>query len=127
MKLSRNEIKLSFEEPRFYVDEENRIVKCKVFFTMLTPQTYDGNIAFPTLPRTCVTAKAVCCPEDPFDSVTGKKIALAKAENKAYDLALRTVAKEVDKIMTVSMILNDFINKAYHCNAHNIEYIDVLS
>ena len=71
---------------------------------------------------------AKCCPEDTYDFNIGKKIALARAELKAYDcfdkiaINIRKSAKDV--IKDYEELSNKVVKQYYH----NVKYIkDIIS
>ena len=71
--------------------------------------------------------KATCTKEDKFDANIGMKIALAKAEMKAYHSANKT-AKVLYKQHKAKMNeAKEFIDKATRCIEHNKEYIKRIS
>ena len=73
------------------------------------------------------TGIAKCCPEDVYDFNIGKKIALARAELKAFDYHDKRM---VDIINGSKKILNDakeFSNKLAKQYYHNVNYLKRLT
>ena len=83
----RNEVKLQFTDQEYRIDTKNGVVKCKITFIPLYPSflkfILKGLNSSLVGPMT-VTAKSRVSSTDTFNVSTGKKVALAKAENKAY-------------------------------------------
>jgi hypothetical protein len=73
------------------------------------------------------TATAKCADGDVFDIERGKRIALAKAENKVYLAAVRLLDEHMKHIANIVNAYNKFNDKAYHTCAHNDDYISSLS
>ena len=130
MKLTRNDIKLSFRKPKFQVNQKRGTVKCVLGYEIVPPYDYDGELAqFPAGFRS-VEAVAVCQPNDTFDVRKGQKIALAKAENQAYANALEEVS-DLDWVPDAAIVMHNmvenFYKKAKKCARHNISYVQKLT
>ena len=72
------------------------------------------------------TGIAKCCPEDEYDYNIGKKLALARAEMKAFDYFDRKsimFQKVTDKVLTETKEFRDKLFKQYN---HNFHYIAKL-
>ena len=85
-----SKVKISFyDEPEFYVNEEKGVVTCKIRGIMQLPflYVYDGLIDANQEQVIEGIGVAKCSGNDKFDVNRGKRIALAKAENKAYKAA----------------------------------------
>lgn len=136
-------IKLSFEEPEFYVNEAKRTVTCVLKYKMRSTSNNRYNNLWSALRymsdhvldddtnvlryEFIATETAVACPEDDFDVEKGKKIARAKAEASAYKYtakALYKVMGEALKVLTDSSA--EFITKASIVHKHNQEYIETF-
>lgn len=129
MKYDREDFKVSFYgEPTFYVNKETGKITCTIFAYVNTPHpTERGNNVF--VPGFVVkeTATAKCADGDTFDINRGKRIALAKAENKVYHTATKKIEKAVENYRFIVTAFDMFDVKSYSCQAHNIDYIDTLS
>ena len=126
---NRNTIKVSFEEPEFYINEKKRTVTCKLEGFLNGPQdnsSWTEDIDFPSSTLT-VSSTARCHKDDTFDIERGKRIALSKAENEIYCMATLEVSKVAEKLDFLRNACNDFAAKSIRCQAHNIDYIDSLS
>lgn len=135
MKLTRNEVKISFNNIDFIVDNEKQTVKCRLYFNVKLPKDLDNEVFFHETEKKFVDSVAVCRSEDVYNENLGKKIALAKAEILAY----RKIAKCVKKVKiitgpngvntatTTRNIVKSFEKKANRCIRHNIEYIEKVS
>jgi hypothetical protein len=63
-------------------------------------------------------------PADTFDIETGKKVARAKAESKAYKFMAKKIAKIIDGSYDVIVCAcKQFIEKAAGVKRHNDEYL----
>ena len=132
--------KLSFEEPKFYVNEEKQLVTCVL---SANPQLLGNEkinrvceaiarqyLSKADYERFCyfftVTANAKLNPADTFDVETGKKVARAKAESKAYSYYANLIDRAIggkfaDDIETVT---KEFFDKADSVIEHNCEYLE---
>lgn len=128
MGFNRSDIKISFnsEGTKFYVNEKKGTVVCSVEACLLVPTDWDGCVY---VPGNTFIEKGIakCAPGDTFDVERGKRIALARAENKAYLSALKHLDKFMEQIAFIVNAYEDFSDKAYHACAHNEDYIDSLS
>ena len=128
MRFNRSDIKVSFnnEKTKFYVNEKKGTVVCSVEGSLLVPTNWDSCVL---VPGATLVEKGIakCAPEDTFDVERGKRIALARAENKAYLSALKHLDKFMEQIAFIVNAYEDFNDKAYHACAHNEDYIDSLS
>lgn len=127
---NRNAIKVSFNEPEFYINEKKRTVTCRLEGFLNGPQdnaaSWTEEIDFPsTMLTTSTTAR--CHKDDTFDVERGKRIALSKAENDIYSMATLEVSKVAEKLDFLRTACNEFAAKSIRCQAHNIDYIDSLS
>ena len=128
MGYNRTDFKLSFDHDRtkFFVNEEKGTVVCVVEGTLKTPVDWGKTIYIPNF---YVTERGVakCMDGDVFDVERGKRIALAKAENKAYIAALKHLDTYMDEMAFFVNAYEAFNDKAYHSCAHNEDYISSLS
>lgn len=128
MGFNRSDIKVSFmnDKTKFYVNEEKGTVVCVVEALVKTPVDWDSCVL---IPNTFLTERGVakCAPGDKFDIERGKRIALARAENKVYLSALNYLDKFMEQIGVLVNAYEEFNDKAYHACAHNEDYIDSLS
>ncbi len=74
-----------------------------------------------------VEGKAACLTEDKFDANIGMKIALARAEMKAYHFVRKTMKPKYEQYKKKYDELKELIDKANHCIEHNKEYIKKIS
>lgn len=74
-----------------------------------------------------VAEKARCNKGDKFDANIGMKIALARAEMKAYKVANKEIKIKYERFKKKTDELKEFIDKANHCIKHNKEYIKKIS
>ena len=130
-------LKLSFNEPTFYVNESKKTVTCVMGYRLrvkgndalaaaihLVSGAYLDNdenaIRYPFV----VSSTAKLNPLDKFDVETGKKVARAKAESLAYKHISRTLNRSIGKFVRESAELcAEFNCKAFNVCAHNDEYI----
>lgn len=130
MKEDRNEIKISFNEPKFHIDRANKVVVCILEGKPQYPKRIDYTLTTVTdlrwddIDTIKVKAIAKLSPDDDFDENIGMKVALAKAENKAYThvcLILKEYMKSINKIVEQS---KDFFYKSANVIEHNDKYLE---
>lgn len=120
-------ITLSFQKPRYVVSEKNGVVVCYLDFYINYPRkfrpffihTYHNHRDY----LTTVKALAIVKNGDTFDEIKGKKIALAKAENKAY-LQVKNYVKMAEKDFSkILQTISNYNRKADKVVKHNLEYL----
>lgn len=118
----RNEIKLKFIEPEYIVDETNKIVVCKLTFFILTPPDVDEK-CYPF--RRMITVKSIArtSENDTFDVNIGKKVSLAKAEQKAYAKTREICFSKIEELSNVMRKLMIFCDKSFAVCTHNEDYL----
>lgn len=123
-----NDIKISFKEPKYIVDEVNKVVICMLDYSTSVPLMCDYS-TYPSSdypnPVCTLTAKSVVRAKDNdvFDVNIGKKVALAKAENKAYSYVYEYYKRGIKYLVRALDALEDFRNKVDRVKAHNVEYM----
>ena len=129
MKLSSKKIKVVYAaDPIYSVNKEKRMVTCVLQYNISIPSLEDNTGVDPSKQwqkpsahvhpytgslmsvysralfdgnKLKAIGRAVCSPNDEFDEEVGKKIALARAENKAYANTLCIVDAAVTEITSV--------------------------
>lgn len=128
MTFTRSDFKISFgsENTEFFVNEKKGTVVCILTGILDTPKDYDNST---WIPNKFFKEKGIakCAEGDVFDVERGKRIALAKAENRIYLSALRYIESYIKPYEYVINAFNEFSDKAYHTCAHNDDYIASLS
>lgn len=128
----RNDFKLSFfkEDTEFYVNEKKKTVACTIVGRLNTPCEFSfrNNVPF-VIPSEmfAVTGVAKCSDGDVFDVERGKRIALAKAENKAYRKASCYLFDLQKHLSFLSSGIDKFLSKSFHQCSHNDEFIQTIS
>jgi hypothetical protein len=100
---NRDFFKLSFDKrnTKFYVNEKKKTVTCKVECDLIPPYLWDSPVNI--YPKSFyIIATARCCEGDVFDVERGKRIAMAKAENKAYTRAQSYLAEQLEYLTFMS-------------------------
>jgi hypothetical protein len=126
----RNEIKISFKEPKFHIDKANKAVVCILEGTPRYPKAIDYTFTTITNLRYIdgdyikVKAIAKLSPDDNFDENIGMKVALAKAENKAYEQVCTNLKEYMRSINTVIEQCKDFFYKSANVIEHNDRYLE---
>ena len=125
--------KLSFDEPKFFVNEKMGIVTC-VMHCYLKGQDWamkemgdviDGYKDNPISHGFTITEIAHLDPQDTFDVEIGKKVARAKAESSAYRYMTKSLIRVVGKYCNMlSDGLNAFGEKAAGVIAHNKRFLE---
>lgn len=132
--------KLSFEEPKFYVNEEKQLVTCVL---SANPQLLGNDkinrvceaiarqyLSKADYERFCnfftVIANAKVNPLDTFDVETGKKVARAKAESKAYSYYAGLMDRAIYEKFSddLDTVTEDFFDKTDSVIEHNREYLE---
>ncbi len=123
-----NRIKLSFlkEYTDFYVNEKKNTVCCTLTGYLNVPINGDSPVYIGTEVIKAVGV-AKCSKEDKFDVERGKRIALAKAENKAYEEASKFLTKSKEHLEYITNLINLFENHSDLQITHNKEYIESVS
>lgn len=119
----RNEIKLRFEEPQYIIQPQNGVVICKLSFFILYPQIIEDKCC-PLYRKRTVKAIAKVGFDDTFDELTGMKVSLAKAEQKAYLKVGKTCTSKMKELFRAMSALNNFCLKANSVIEHNDKYIN---
>lgn len=126
-KFTRENIKLTFKKPKFYVSHADGLVRCVLNYTVAVP--FDNARVSPLFPvpsTGTVRTRAVLQKGDVWNEETGKKIALAKAENQAYTNVSKYVKKFLKSLypfLEVADMCYDFIETTEAHNNHNEDYI----
>lgn len=129
MYFNSNKIKLSFSRAKYKT--EGNTVYCTLQYTVDVPGAYSDMIAtFMPNDYTVYTAtgKATCNGDDVFNKHTGREIAEARAEAKAYKHVQTLVNKQVKEVIKkyYDMTL-EFDEKADFIQRHNAEYVADIS
>ena len=125
----RNEIKISFKEPKFHIDKANKVVVCVLEGTPRYPKAIDytfttiTDLMYADVDEIKVKAIARLSPDDNFDENIGMKVALAKAENKAYEQVCVNLKEYMRSINTVINQCKDFFYKSANVIEHNDKYL----
>jgi hypothetical protein len=126
----RNEIKISFKEPKFHIDKANKVVVCILEGTPKYPSNIDytmttiTKLRYADIDEIKVKAIAKLSPDDNFDENVGMKVALAKAENKAYEQVCVNLKEYMRSINTVINQCKDFFYKSANVIEHNDKYLE---
>lgn len=120
----RNEIKLSFKEPKYEVNKEKGIVECFLRYEVLYPELLQGMFFLGEKVYFYANGIAKVNNGDVFDENIGKKISLAKAEKKAYAKIRNRLIKRMNKIADAFDIAVAFVDKAYEVIDHNEKYLE---
>jgi hypothetical protein len=126
----RNEIKISFKEPKFHIDKANKVVVCILEGTPLYPKAIDytfttiTKLHYADIDNIKVKAIAKLSPDDNFDENIGMKVALAKAENKAYEQVCVNLKEYMRSINTIMDKCKDFFYKSANVIEHNNKYLE---
>ena len=128
MYFNSRKIKLSFSRAKYKT--EGNTVYCTLQYTVNIPGVYSDMIAIMDNDEQIytVTAKATCNNNDVFDKHTGREIAEARAEAKAYKYVQTLVNNQVKEVIKkyYDMTL-EFDEKADYIQKHNAEYVADIS
>lgn len=122
----RNEIKISFTDQKFYIDQKRNEVHCVLKFKPLYPSFIQSILTQLKwyIPNWTVRSTARLKEQDSFDIIKGQKVALAKAENKAYRKVGRILKLVQEYIKLSDWQISSFCDKVDNVNNHNLEYIN---
>ena len=120
----RNEIKISFEEPKYEVNPEKGTVKCFLRYEVLYPELLRGTFFLGEKIYLYVHGVAKVKEGDVFNENIGKKISLAKAEKKAYAKVRNRLIKCMNKTANAFDVAVPFVDKAYEVINHNDKYLE---
>ena len=120
----RNEIKISFKEPRYEVNSEKGTVECFLRYEVLYPDFLHGIFFFGEKVYFWTHGIAKVNSGDSFNETIGKKISLAKAEKKAYAKIRKRLIKRWAKVANTLNVVGGFIDKAYDVIDHNNNYLE---
>lgn len=123
-----NKIKLSFSRAKYQT--VGNTVYCTLQYTVNVPGACSKMIA--TMPNDytvyTATGKATCNSDDVFNKHTGREIAEARAEAKAYKHVQTLVNNQVkDVIKKYYDMTLEFDEKADYIQKHNAEYVTEIS
>ena len=68
-----------------------------------------------------------CHPDDVFDVDRGKRIALAKAENKTYEMSLKYLKQYEEELLFFLKAIENFMEKSNRQCKHNLDFIETLT
>lgn len=135
-KMNHKEIKISFEKPLLYIDQERRFVKCTLRGVLHIPQQVAKSLGFEPDVKIVAKSVATCKEDDVFSTEKGIKIAMAKTEANAYrnasDRLVRAWYRGNDCVVdyiespehpTLNSFVNAFVQKANSCIDHNKRYV----
>lgn len=125
-------VKISFAaEPLFFVNKKKGSVTCRLKGELSVPcidfPVIEGDKPYRYYHTILAIGVATCSPDDEFDANRGKRIALAKAENEAYNLAKKYLVGYQRFFEEANEAVIDFYEKAARATKHNKEYIIGLS
>lgn len=129
---NRNDFKLSFfkEDTEFYVNEKKKTVACTIVGLLNTPCEFHFRDDVPFViesERFTATGVAKCSDDDVFDVERGKRIALAKAENKVYRKASCYLFRLQKHLCFLGSGIDKFLSKSFNQCSHNDEFIQIIS
>ena len=131
VKTGKNQIKVSFGKPKYYVNEAKRTVTCVLDYDLQVPMptNYWQVINDTTFKGLCgtVTGTARCSEDDKFNTEVGMEIASSRAEQKAYVKCVTFLQKQWDNHMVYKKMLDDFTEKGRGVVSHNEVYINRIA
>lgn len=143
MRFTRDDIKISFDKPVYYVNEEKKTVVCVLDYQALIPQASfmpksvkipQDYVYTPSMGMVgfsgfygSVKTKAKCHADDVFSPEIGCEIAFARAENAAYTEVWKVVDEYAAALEEFSAKITNFEIKADNHNLHNEDYVAELS
>lgn len=125
---NRKDFRLSFNKTNtvFRINKKKGVIRCTIEGYLKTPYSWSSPVAIYGEDITA-TGTARCSKDDVFDEERGKRIALAKAENKAYNLAMSYLATKREHLAFMIDAIDKFdIHSQKQC-IHNLGYIESVS
>lgn len=129
---TRENIKLSFDEKetKYVYNKAKGAVTCRLVAYLVLPEPKDCNFYFAGMysaGREIISfGVAYCSPENVFDPEIGRKIARARAEDKAYKVAEKRLERMIVFFADYSLKIWDFFEKSTKCINHNAYYIKTV-
>lgn len=125
---NRNDFRLSFNKTHtvFRVNKKKGIIRCTIEGYLKTPYSWNTPV---TIYGEDITATGVarCSKDDVFDEERGKRIALAKAENKAYNIAKSYLLEKREHLAFIINAIDNFYIHSHNQCVHNLDYIESVS
>lgn len=119
----RDDFKIRFtRKPEFTIDEKNKTVKCYLTGDVIVPNGLTGNKFMENF-RAFAKGYAKCDDKDKFNPEIGKRIALARAENRLYwkvRTEVKAAIRDAKKFIEGG---EKFVAKAYGVIGHNDMYV----
>ena len=125
---NRNDFRLSFSKSNtiFRVNKQKGVICCTIEGFLKTPQAWASPISiYGEIIKT--TGVARCNKNDKFDVERGKRVALAKAENKAYNVAIKYLKERREHMAFMIDAIDKFDIHAQRQCIHNIEYVESVT
>ena len=128
MNLDRNDFKMRTVATEYFYNGNCVTVKLRAVFVV--PVAFYSIFGFDMVQQT-VKATAKCNPDDVYNIELGEKMALARAEARAYKLLSnklnRMWQKAFETLEALKPLKDAFNEKAKNCAEHNAKYVDNLS
>ena len=94
----KQQIKIKFDQPLYYINESNGYVKCSLKGVMSIPKDLAVSLGLPEKLKVTSKTEAECVNGDIFDETKGRKITVAKAERNIYRNAAKRLVKRWNKV-----------------------------
>lgn len=114
-----NEIKIRFKKPVYSIDKERGIISCVLHYKVTCPNFIQNIFSL----NHCTTGVAQLKEGDVWDENIGKKISLAKAEQKAYAKVQKKCVETFRKCYKTLLLCDWFYEKSEYVINHNSNYI----
>ena len=143
--MNQKKIKITFNKPRVYVDEQTQSSKCGLTGVLYIPKEVAQHIGMPEYTKVIAKSQAACRRGDVFSVEKARKIAIAKAEIKMYEKVSEKIVRMWDKFNdvevpadlydmlqdagvfpTLNTAINEFWQKAENVMEHNTRYIEEI-
>lgn len=125
--LENANIKLVIDDVNYY-HNNNNYTTCVVRYYVKMPETLWNLIGDIEGEAKSTTH---CSPNDEYDQKTGEKVALARAENKAYEKVFKEIRKKlwvyINSLEAVIPVVENFKVKTTKSIDHNKTYIKNIS
>ena len=127
-----NRLKIKYGTPEYVVKENDKVVICNLPYSLegwddilkdLLWRKYRFLVSNPFYNVIKVKAAVRCKGDDVFDIQKGKKIALAKAENKIEHQVMNMLAQANTLLIDMALVIKQRAIDSKKNIEHNIEYI----
>lgn len=128
VKTEKNQIKVSFGKPKYFINETKRTVTCVLEYDLQVPvpSNYWQIPCYVTFAGMNGTVRGIarCSEDDKFNEKIGMEIASSRAEQNAYLKCAKFLQGQWENHLVYASMMDKFIEKAKGVVIHNEAYIE---